>query len=100
MAHCTECEYRERLRRIKALPAEANRRIREMRKAIGFDRDGYPRKIEPYELANIASNLYEWVYGVKSVETVNDPNYSSKRSSAFLDLVSALYKVQVNITLF
>ena len=104
MAHCMECDYRDRLRRIKALPAEALRRITALRRTQGPNRHVDPNKIDNYALMNIGHSLHEWVYGEKSKKRLDGDKETAdayvKECNAIIDLVHALAKFQENVTLF
>jgi len=104
MDHCTECEYRERLRRIKALPAEALRRITALRRTQGPNPHVKPIKVDNYALMNIGHSLHEWVYGEESKKLLDGNKAMAdayvKESNAIIDLVHALAKFQENVTLF
>jgi hypothetical protein len=104
MSHCLECEYRERLRRIKALPAEALRRITALKRTQGPLPPFHPIKVDNYALMNIGHSLHEWVYGEKSKKRLDGNKEMAdayvKECNAIIDLVHALAKFQENVTLF
>lgn len=93
--HCPECNYRERMRRIKALPAEATRRINALRTANGQDRP------DAFERANAAYRLYKWVYGdAPSFGGEETTSPTRKQLDALEHLVNAIVDVQENIEPF
>ena len=104
MSHCTECEYRERTRRIKALPAEALRRIAALRNTQGRNFHAHPNKIDSYALSNIGYSLHEWIYGEEGKKLVNGNDAMvdqyAKETTAIIDLVHALATFQEHIKLF
>ena len=104
MAHCIECEYRQSLRRIKALPAEATRRIKALRRAAGVDNEGRQRKIDRYALTNMGHSLHEWAYGAKGKELVDGTEEMANRyvrqTTVIIDLVHALAEFEEHIKLF
>jgi hypothetical protein len=95
MAHCTECEYRERLRRIKALPAEALRRITALERSITISDD---------DLAGIGFALHKWVYEEKSEHHKFGNEQMVKlyreQTGALVCLVKALHKYKTHVKLF
>jgi len=104
MYHCTECEYRERTRRIKALPAEALRRITALRKTQGHSYHVNPKKLDHYTLMGIGSSLHEWIYGKESKERLDGNKATAdqycKEVAAIVDLVHSLAEFQEHIKLF
>ena len=104
MYHCTECEYRERTRRIKALPAEALRRITALRKTQGHSYHVNPSKLDSYALTNIGLSLHAWIYGEESKERLDGNKAMAdqyvKETNAIIDFVHSLAKFQEHIKLF
>jgi hypothetical protein len=104
MYHCTECEYRERTRRIKALPAEALRRIAALRKTQGLSYHVNPSKLDQYALMGIGNSLHEWIYGKESKERLDGNKTRAdqyvKEVTAIIDLVHSLAEFQEHIKLF
>jgi hypothetical protein len=102
MSNCTDCEYRERMRRIKALPAEALRRITALRRTQGPN--SHSAKVDSYALTNIGLSLHEWIYGKESKERLDGNKAMAdryvKETNAIIDFVHALAKLQEHTTLF
>jgi hypothetical protein len=104
MYHCTECEYRERTRRIKTLPAEALRRITALRKTQGHSYHVAPKKLDGYALMHIGHSLHEWIYGKESKERLDGNKATAdqyvKEANAIINLVHSLVEFQEHIKLF
>ena len=96
--------YRERTRRIKALPTEALRRVTALKRTQGFSYGIDPIKIDSYALTSIGLSLHEWVYGAEANKlAMSDTAVADqyvKETTAIIDLVHALAKFQEHITLF
>ena len=104
MVHCIECEYRERLRRIKALPTEALRRITALRRAQGPNFHVNPNKIDNYQLIAIGHSLHRWIYGEERKKRLDGDKETAdayaNEGNAIIDLVYALAKFQENVTMY
>ena len=104
MSHCIDCEYRERVRRIKALPAEALRRVTALRRTQGPNSHVDPSKVDSYALMNIGLGLHVWIYGEEGKKLLNGNKAMAdqyvKETNAITDLVHALAKFQEHIKLF